>query len=187
MPPGHWAADTRLSLTRVCLQCFGSPGCNFDMSVMPSWKAGTLMCLLRGVFSLFFKITKKAVSPGWHTEQAPAPCHSPFLLPKAGYEAHKRGIDMWQCSAGVFRQMISVKQRGAWRGWARWWDVPTTSGSPSQSSTHRAWPGCAGGDELSPVNTLTVQEQMPRLWKNFLKQAAEPSLLPHCLCSCLCF
>lgn len=45
--------------TGVYLKRSGSLGCNFDTSVTPTWRIRTLTCLLRDVFSLFFKVAKK--------------------------------------------------------------------------------------------------------------------------------
>lgn len=59
---------------------------------------------------------KKAVSLGWQTEQAPSPRCSLFVLPRAGCEAHKRGIDAQQSPVGGFQLKLSVKWCRAWRG-----------------------------------------------------------------------
>lgn len=48
----------------VYLKRSGSLGCNFDTSVTPTWRIRTLTCLLRDVFSLFFKVAKKS-SVAW--------------------------------------------------------------------------------------------------------------------------
>lgn len=109
------------------------------------------------------------MSPGWHT----ALLHSSFV---------SFGIDAWQSLTGGFWQKRSVRRRWARRGWAWPWDVPAALRSPSQSSACGAWPGCAGGNEFSPVNTLPVQQWVLHISKDFLEWEGDPSLPPRRLC-----
>lgn len=164
--------------TGVYLKRSGSLGCNFDTSVTPTWRIRTLTCLLREVFSLFFKVAKKS-SVAW-LAYSPSPLF--VCVTESKLQSHRRGIDVWQCLTSGFCQKRSMRRRWARRGWAWRWDVPAALRSPSQSSACGAWPGCASGNEFSPVNILPVQQWVQNLSKDFLEWEGEPSLPPHRLC-----
>lgn len=58
--------------------------------------------------------------------------------------------------------------------------------SPSQSSAHRAWPGCTSGDQLPAVNILLTQEQIQEpllglLGIGRIGKRAQPAFLPGAL------